>query len=121
MATALKPASLPKTFEVGFVKRLDQRTELAKRVNKIYRTIIDDLGGIDGLSHTKLTLIERFVWLEAVLQRFEERIARKPSRTDELIGKWIQGMNSLQGLAKVIGLKKSVKSIDLRTYKGRSA
>jgi predicted RNA-binding protein Jag len=120
MATTLtRSQPLPKRFERGCLKKLDQRTELAKRLNAVFQTIIDDLGGLDTLSHTRVALVERFVWLEHTLQLIEQRIATQPKRSEELLSKWIQGLNSLQGLAKTIGLKRERKTIDLERYKER--
>jgi hypothetical protein len=116
MATATKAAKLPRKFECGFILKLDQRTELAKRLNMAFETIVDDLGGLDTLSHTRLALVERFVWLEHTLQVLERRIAEQPKRSEELLGKWIQGLNSLQGLAKTVGLNRKHRTIDLKAY-----
>lgn len=112
----MRSQSLPKRFERGCLKKLDQRTELAKRLNSAFETIIDDLGGLDSLSHTRIALVERFVWLEHTLQLIEQRIATQPKRSEELLSKWIQGLNSLQGLAKTVGLKRERRTIDATDY-----
>jgi hypothetical protein len=117
MPKSSKSRSLPARYEVGFLRDLDQRTELFQRLNAVYQAIIDDAGGAANLSHVKLALIERFVFLEATLQSCELEIATDPKRADELLGKWIQGVNSLQGIAKTIGLERRLsRTANLKAY-----
>ena len=109
--------SLPSQYEPGFIDRLDGRTEVYREISKSYSEVIEDCGGGDSLSHTQLCLIERFVFLEAVLKVWESKIVTDPNMSDSLLGKWVQSLNSLQGLAKNIGLKRVTRRVDsLQSY-----
>ena len=116
-ANRTKLTGLPPRFEPGFLRNMDRRLALSQRLSAVYETIVDDLGGQDTLSHTKLALVERFVFLEAVLQTWEEKIATDPKEAEPLMGKWIQAVNSLQGLARYIGLDRAERPmVNLRAY-----
>lgn len=126
-----KPQGLPRSYEQGFLNKLDRRTEIARQLKHSYTAIADDLGGEEQLSHVKRSLVERFVFLEAVLQGIErniaqtrinavEEVAKDPARREELqreavkaeaelISRWIQAVNSAQGLAKVLGTERRAK------------
>jgi len=108
-----KPTTLPPKFKVGFLSLLDGRTDLAKALRLNRNAIVADAGGPDEISHVKNALVERFVWLEAILQTIEQEMAG--GQIDKL-GTWIQATNSLSGLAKVLGIERMQKTIDLQTY-----
>jgi hypothetical protein len=107
---------LPAKYEPGFLKDMDQRTGIAIRLNAAFDAIVDDCGGADSLPHTKLALVERFVFLEAILQSIEQKIAEGAKDSGDLIGKWTAAVNSMQGLAKLIGLERVTRGRDLRAY-----
>ena len=58
------------------------------------------------LSHVKSSLVERFVFLEATLNRIENEMASKPNDVGDAVGRWIQAVNALTGLAKVLGIER---------------
>ena len=123
---AKKSNTLPTRYEKGFLSRLDGRTEIARELRAAFDEIVADQGGIEGLSHVRRSLVERFCWLEAVLRSLELRIAEADkAETAELLSRWIQALNSLVGLGKCIGLERRAKKLDdLRSYvesKGRRA
>jgi hypothetical protein len=105
-----KPAELPERYTPGCVLALDQRTALAQRLRDNFATIVQDIGGEAELSHIKASLIERFVHLEALLVQMEADLKR-PGAPADIIGKWIQGTNALQGLAKVLGIERRTKDL----------
>lgn len=108
---------LPERYQPGFLRELDGRTEISQRLNAVYDRIVADCGGSNSLSHTKLALIERFVFLEATLQTWEHAIATDATGSEKLPSRWVQGVNSLQGLARLIGLdRQSPRVVDLQTY-----
>ena len=111
-----KRQTLPAKFEPGFLRDFDRRTEIYQRLAATYDEIVTDAGGEHEIPHTKLALIDRFVFLEATLQTWEREIATNPKAAEHLVSRWIQGVNSLQGLAKVIGLKRRPKTVDLKAY-----
>lgn len=93
------------------MRELDQRTGAYKLLNNAYLEIISDVGGEQNLSHVKLAIIERFVFLEFVMRRLEYKIARSPKKSAVLLGRWIQAINSLNGLAKMIGMQRRAKKV----------
>lgn len=108
--------TLPKKYTPGFMDQLDRRSIVYRELRQAYTEILADCGGRDALSHTKRALIERFVFLEATLQTWEQKIATGKA-DDEMLGRWVQACNALQGLAKVIGLNRSPrKSKNLKQY-----
>lgn len=110
-------SDLPEKYEAGFLREFDQRTALFQRLNGVYQTIIEDAGGIESLTHIKVALIERFVFLEATLQRWEQEIAKEPAKNEQLVSRWIAAVNSLQGLARALGLERAPKPVgNLRAY-----
>jgi hypothetical protein len=105
-----KPQSLPDKFKSGFLEALDGRTDLAKCLRANYDAIVADVGGRDDVGHVKAALVERFVWLEAILQTLEHEMAHGKIDRGEALGKWIQAVNALSGLAKVLGVDRKVQS-----------
>ncbi len=107
----------PKRYEPGFLAKLDGRLEIAKVLRSRYDAVISDLGG-DDISHVKLALVERFLWLEYVLQGIEQFLADAQSSKEsaELIGRWVQATNSLVGLAKMLGLERQTPTVNLNDY-----
>jgi len=105
-----KPQTLPRRFKAGFLAELDGRTELAKTLRANYEAIVADIGGPVEVGHVKATLIERFCWLEAILQTLEHEMASGKIDKSEALGKWIQAVNSLSGLAKVLGVERNLNS-----------
>lgn len=100
-----KALALPPKFKTGFLTSLDGRTDLAKALRQNFDEVVNDVGGPGELSHVKKSLIERFVWLEAVLQSLEaDIVAADPTARGEIISRWIQGLNGLAGLAKTVGI-----------------
>jgi hypothetical protein len=104
-----KLTSLPERYEPGFLASLDRRTDLYKTLSTNYEEVVANLGGKNDLTHIMLSLIERFVFMEAVLQHLENLIVTNPKKTI-LVNRWIQGVNSLQGLACRIGLEKRINN-----------
>lgn len=105
-----KPQSLPTRFRAGFLAELDGRTDVAKALRANYQAIVADVGGIDDVSHVKAALIERFVWLEAILQTIEHELVTGAIDKGEALGRWIQAVNSLSGLAKVLGVERKMST-----------
>ena len=80
-----KHRNLPKKYEVGFLQRMDFRTDLARRLNFTYGQIIDDAGGVENLPHAKLCLVERFCFLEEFLRQIEMELVKNPVGKPELL------------------------------------
>ena len=115
--TKRKRKKLPARYKVGFLQRLDGRCELTKVLSSAFDEVTADAGGVENLSHTKLCLIERFVFLEYVLRQWENRITLNPKKSGKLLSRWVQGLNSLTGLARTIGLERRARKIEsLESY-----
>jgi hypothetical protein len=112
-----KMITLPERYEPGFLASMDRRTDLYRTLLANYEEIVEDSGGEVALAHTMRALIERFVFLEAMLQRLETQIVLEPKKTGTLVNRWIQGVNTLQGLAGRIGIERRLKkTLTLKTY-----
>lgn len=105
-----KEQAVPAKFSPGFLSSLDGRTDLAKTLRANYEQIVADVGGAPDVGHVKKALIERFCWLEAILQTIEHELATGAVNKTEAIGRWIQAVNSLSGLAKVLGVERKASS-----------
>jgi len=115
--TNTKRMKPPDKYEAGFLKTLDERTVAFRQLNDAYQEVMDDMGGQAGLSHVQVCMAERFCFLEFVLRGIEHKIATNPKESEVLIGRWVQAINSLSGLAKTIGLERRRKStINLQEY-----
>lgn len=126
MTRTSKPTTLPERFSPGFIRELDQRSSVAIRLTQAFENIVADAGGYETLTHTKLAIIERFVFLEALIQTWEGKIATTtdPVESVVLVGKVVQASNALLGLARTIGLERVNRPAggDLATYlRGRTA
>lgn len=101
-----KQNAMPENFSVGFLQTLDGRGEVSKALRANYESIVADIGGAGEIGHVKAALIERFVWLEGILQTLEHEMATGKVAKTEAVGRWIQAVNSLSGLAKVLGVER---------------
>lgn len=105
-------------YRPGFLENIDARTHLYELLHTAHNEVLNDCGGKEQLSHVKLCLIERFVFLEHTLRRIEREIAVKDIiKSTEQLSRWIQALNSIIGLAKTIGLeRRGKKVVNLKTY-----
>jgi len=112
-----KELALPEKYKAGFLQGLDKRTIVFEALNKSYQEIMLDMGGAESLSHVQHVLVEKFVFLEFVLYRLERRMIKNPKKLESLTGKWTQLLNSLQGLANRIGMKRNPRQVlNLKNY-----
>jgi hypothetical protein len=108
---------VPAKFQQNFLGQLDGRYELTRELRASFEALTADLGGLDSLSHIKRTLCERFIWLSAILRGLEKKISEgDATQSAELLGRWIQGLNSLTGLAKTLGVERLARKADLQRY-----
>lgn len=103
--------ALPVKFKAGFLEAMDGRTDLAKALRANYAEVVEDVGGRAEVGRVKSALIERFCWLEAILQTLEAEMATGQIDKSEALGKWIQAVNSLSGLAKVLGIERKARAM----------
>lgn len=93
-------------FDNGWFNNLDGRTGIAQEMQGRYQALISDLGGAKALSYQQRSLAERALWLEYWLSKQEKELA---TGGDFEVGKWTQGVNSLQGIYSKLGLIKKSK------------
>ncbi len=101
-------ATIPDKYCPGFAERLDKRTAIAKAIIERIEAIEGDLGGAESLSHARSSLVRRVVWLEAIIEHSEQKLA-----TGEAIdlGGHTQAINSLLGLYRLIGLERRQRPV----------
>jgi hypothetical protein len=109
-----KSRSIPNAYTPNWLEGLDGRTALAQEMRRRYDAFVSDLGGDSALSYAQRSLVTRALWLELHLQQQEEALA---NGQDFDSGKWVQAVNSLQGVLKSLGLKRVTKDVkDLSAY-----
>jgi hypothetical protein len=118
----VKETTLPTKYEHGFLDRIDGRSQIAKSLRAAYTEILTDIGEPDA-SHIKRSLVERYCWLESILRGIERRFTvAGREEAAELLGRWVQGCNSMLGLAKTLGIDRRARKVEsLRSYVERKA
>ena len=101
-------ATIPDRYSPGFAERLDKRTSIAKAIIERIETIEADMGGAEALSHARRSLIRRTVWLEAVIEHSEQKLAAGEGID---LGGHTQAINSLLGLYRLIGLERRPRPV----------
>lgn len=96
-------ASIPLRYAPDFAEQLDGRTMIAKAIRGRIESIETDMGGVDGLSHARRSLVRRVVWLEAVIEHTEQQLAEGGAID---LGGHTQAINSLLGLYRVLGVER---------------
>lgn len=112
-------ASVPMKFKVGFLASMDGRYDLTRTLRGLRDVIVADLGGPKELSHVKQTLIERFVWLEAMLQTLEHEMLTGKVKRADVLGTWLKAVNALSLLAKRVGIER--RAVDVPPWIPQSA
>jgi hypothetical protein len=93
---------------------LDGRLGIARELRQRFETLTNDLGGVDSLSYAQRSLCERCLWLEYWLATQEKNLANGGEFD---VGKWVQAVNSLQGIFAKLGLKRVPKDVtDLQDW-----
>jgi hypothetical protein len=100
--------TIPDKYSADFVDRLDKRTAIAKAILGRIEGIESDLGGGDSLSYARRSLVRRVVWLEAIIEHTEQRLAGGEAID---IGAHTQATNTLVGLYKTLGLERRPKPV----------
>jgi hypothetical protein len=101
-----KIKDLPEKYQRGFLVRMDAREVLTRQLQAAYIAIVEDTGGPDAQTHLRLALVERAVFLEFQLQKWERELLAGKAPADT-ISRWIQAINAMLGLAKTLGLNRS--------------
>jgi hypothetical protein len=114
-----KLMTTPSKYQAGFLDQMDRRTDLYKVLDTSYQKVLSDKGGIDGLSHVEVSLIERFIFIEHMLRNLEQRIAMcsLPKKASGLMKKWNGLIKSYTSLARLLGLERKAKPVvSLQSY-----
>lgn len=96
-------ATLPDRYSNDWLKRLDKRTRVAQAVLAKIAQLEEDAGGADSLATVKRSLIRHAVWLDALVEGYEMRLA---AGEEVDVGGFTQSLNSLVGLYRLIGLER---------------
>lgn len=104
---ATKLPGPPERQTASWLSRLDGRLAIAQEMRRRYQALVDDLGGEGQLSYMQRSLIERALWLEYWLAEQERALAEG---RDFDVGKWVQAVNSLQGLYSRLGIGSATSS-----------
>jgi hypothetical protein len=101
-------ATITPDYIPDFVERMDGRSTLSEVIPRRIESIEADMGGTDSLSYARRSLVRRVVWLEAVVETYEQNLAK--DRTIDL-GAYTQSINSLLGLFRLLGLERKARRI----------
>jgi hypothetical protein len=101
-------ATLPDSYSTDWISKLDKRTKVARAVLERIEALEEDAGGADNLGHARRSLIRRAVWIEALCEGNELRVAAG-EQVD--IGALTQLTNSLLGIYRSLGLERKAKRI----------
>ena len=96
-------ARIPDRYSPDFADRLDKRTSIAKAIRGRIESIEGDMGGADALSHARRSLVRRAVWLEAIIEHTEQKLAAGEGID---AGSHTQLVNTLLGLYRLLGLER---------------
>jgi hypothetical protein len=108
-----KLATIPSTYDPQFMERLDGRSNLAWIIPERVAAIETDLGGADNLSYARRSLVKRAVWLEAVVETFEQGLA-EDQLTD--LGAYTQAINSMLGIYRQLGIERRPRHVSALDY-----
>lgn len=115
----MQTQAVPQRYETGYIDRLDKRTRIGSEMQERYREYTDDLGGAERLSYAQRSLVERALWLEFWLAD-QERALVSGDLTNFDVGKWVQAVNSLQGIFTRLGIERRQKDVtDITDYLAR--
>lgn len=93
-------------YKPGWIDEIDKRTSLSVELRNRHNLLCNDLGGFESLSYQEKSLVDRVIFLEFHLQQ-QERDLMSGGEFDS--GKWVQAVNSLQGIYSKLGLKRVAK------------
>lgn len=114
----------PKKYETNFLAKMDKRSQAYQLLKESFDEITADRGGVEQLSHVQLCLIEKFCFMEFLLRKKELEMAEsnKNGKRDKNFGSYVQWLNCMIGLSKVVGLERQAKKItSLQSYINKNA
>jgi hypothetical protein len=100
---------LPPTYSADWLERFDKRTKVWRAATEREAALVSDAGGAGNLSHAKLSLIRRAIFLELIAETQEMRFtAGEPLD----IGAYTQAFNSMLGAYRVLGLERRALPVE---------
>lgn len=105
-----RKAQLPAKYRPGWLKRMDQRSEIARALNGRLIEITQQLGGFDDLSPMELSLIDRWIHIEAMASQFELRVREQQMKPAE-VPTYLALVDRLHGIGKSLGLRRKARRV----------
>jgi hypothetical protein len=99
---------LPDDYTSDFVDKIDKRTKVARALLDRIQVIESDLGGSETLAHTRRSLVRRAVFLEALVESQELKLAAGQPID---VGAYTQGINSMLGVYRLLGLERRQRPV----------
>jgi hypothetical protein len=100
---------LPPEYSADWLERFNKRTKVWRAATEREAALVSDAGGAGNLSHAKLSLIRRAIFLELIAETQEMRFtAGEPLD----IGAYTQAFNSMLGAYRVLGLERRAAPIE---------
>jgi hypothetical protein len=106
--TGTKPTEVPERYEAGYLEDMDGRVRTARTLRQRRSALVASLGGEDQLSYQELSLCNRIIHLERLIERREMSLAQGVT-IDETA--YISALNALGSLLTKIGLKRRAKQV----------
>ncbi|MCU7830317.1 MAG: hypothetical protein KZQ85_14740 [Candidatus Thiodiazotropha sp. (ex Myrtea sp. 'scaly one' KF741663)] len=103
-----KTQTVPETYSNDWIEKIDGRYAIAKVVNDRLQALESDLGGRAALSYQQRSLCKRAIWMEAIIEQSEAKLARGEEVNQ---GALTQAVNSLIGLLKTLGLHRVERDV----------
>jgi hypothetical protein len=91
---------MPAKFEVDFARRVDRRTAFGSALIQRRDAWLSDLGGVENLSHSEQSLVDRGVWLGGMLEAHEQDVLNGQPLD---AGAYTQLLNTLLGITRTLG------------------
>jgi hypothetical protein len=101
-------ARIPDRYTPDFAEQLDKRTTIAKAIRGRIEAIETDLGGAEALSHARRSLVRRVVWLEAIIEHSEQRLAAGEGID---LGDHTRAVATLISLYRLLGLERRPRPV----------
>lgn len=95
---------LSKTFKPRFLDDADQRFAVVRTIKKRVEALMQDAGGYE--STQRAMLVKHAVFLHVLLETLETKAAQEGELD---MGQFVQAINSLVGLLRILGLEKRIK------------
>lgn len=103
-----KRTMVPRRSRPRWLKRMDQRSAVARAMHERLATIGDDLGGLDQMSGIQRSILERFIHTEALAAEVEKAV-RDGEPFD--CGKYLAITDRVLRLGQTLGLNRKAKRV----------